>query len=192
MTFQDSSFLSDRSGELWEDLSDDFVAEPSMVEKIRQEMAQLFDSRCTTAELAERLYVKHEKERAVFVERFNRVASHLIVPTFEAFERRVSGLGLRCHVHVQEGVYIGHRRITGFVRFGLGAQSLRGRHSTGAVGHFVDVLADTTARHVVVSHAGPSAALVAAQGAALSVELGDVDVGFLHSHLSALVKPFFG
>lgn len=191
MTFQDSSSAADRTADLCEEGFDEQVPEPSMVEKIRHEMAQLFDSRCTTAELADRLYVKHEKERAVFVERFNRVATNLIVPVFEAFESRVSGLGLRCHVHVQDGIYTGHRRVTGFVRFGLGAQSLHGRHSTGAAGHFVDVLADTTARHLVVSHAGPSAALVARQGLAMSVELCDVDVDFLRGHLSALVKPFF-
>jgi len=191
MTFQHSSSTADRTAALWEDGSDELVPEPSMVEKIRNEMALLFDSRCTTAELADRLYTKHEQERAVFVDRFNRLAAGLIVPTFKAFENRVSGLGLRCHVHMQDGVYTGHRRVTGFVRFGLGAQLLRGRHSTGAAGHFVDVLADTTARHVLVSHAGPSAALAVRQGIAMSIELCDLDVAFLRDHLSALVKPFF-
>ena len=78
------------------------------------------------------------------------------------------------------------------MRLGLGAQPVRGRYSTGAAGHFVDVLADTTARHIVVSHAGPSAALAAQQGLAMSTVLCEVDVAFLYGHLSALVEPFLG
>ncbi|MDP9902919.1 hypothetical protein [Variovorax ginsengisoli] len=165
--------------------------ELNMLERLRAEMKAMFDSRETKEQLVQRLYAQHEKERSLFIAQFNAKAQSLILPTFRQFERWVAGQGLACYVDMREGVYTPDRRASAFVRFGIGIRAAETRTGGGVRGHFVNVWADTTARMVVVSHAGPVAA---PSDASLrdTIELAELDPTFLLRHLSVLVQPYFG
>jgi hypothetical protein len=165
--------------------------EMNMVERIRAEMAALFDSRESTEALAARLYAQHEKERGGFVAAFNARSESLIEPVFRAFQSTVTSKGLICYVDAQKGIYAPSRRASAFVTFGIGERATALRPGTGARGNYVKVLADTATRDVVVTHVRPTAQPLDLEADGESVELSKVDEAFLHRHLAKLVKVYF-
>lgn len=162
-----------------------------MVDRIRAEMAALFDSRESKEALAARLYAQHEKERSGFVAAFNACSESLIEPLFRSFQSSVISKGLVCYVDAQKGVYMPGKRVGAFITFGIGERSTALRPGTGARGNYVKILADTNTRYVVASHVRPAAQPLDLEADGESVDLLEVDESFLRRHLAKLLKVYF-